>query len=82
MRRECEAKLLMIKLIHAQAIQIDGEWGDGCLAADDAKRWESFDSIETCTDHGGEALMAGLRILASVYVDHPDYDPAWREARA
>lgn len=67
-RDECKAKRLLIDYIQGVEMQIDGEWG---IHGD--YRDEQGNAIRF-----GPDLMPGLHVLASVYSDHPDFDPAWK----
>jgi hypothetical protein len=70
---ECEAKRRLIDDAFVDAHIIDGEWGCGHTAEQirsaDMKHPDDCDGISAANDV--------LRILASVFRDHPDFDPAW-----
>lgn len=68
-RRDIDAKRLMVKLAFRHAAKIDGEWG--CC--------HSAEQIEAgrCKDTKPDDLEL-LQLLALPYADHPDYDPAWK----
>lgn len=60
---ECQAKRRIVEQIDMAIGNAAGEW-------DTEAGWIA-DGVE-------EELVAVGRVLAAVYADHPDYDPAWR----
>ncbi|WP_235738983.1 DUF6221 family protein [Nocardioides alcanivorans] len=68
---ECEAKRQIVEL-HAPddggSLPISPEWWS-CSTCEQDPRAEAWSEWPCST----------LRALASVYADHPDYDPAWNE---
>jgi hypothetical protein len=67
---EVAAKRKLIDFAFAYASEVDDERGDGHTA-------EQIRAGE-CADHGGQAYIDVLRLLALPYADHPDYDENWR----
>jgi hypothetical protein len=74
---ECEAKRRILE-IHGSQVQVI-RWVDEDRNADDAARGHTW-----CTECGNvdDWPVAWpcdtLRVLATVYADHPDYRPEWR----
>jgi hypothetical protein len=66
---ECEAKRRLIEL-HADHMTIYGSDDEFC---EQCSHW----SREGLDDYYEPWPCEHLRILASVYRDHPDFDPAW-----
>ena len=67
--REVAAKRAILAMIWQYEAVTDGEWGD-CHSAEQI-------AAGKCPDVDPDEVD-GVRILAAVYSDHPDYQPEWK----
>lgn len=74
---ECEAKRRVVELHHPDRHLENWYWMDR-KCAECRKPWHKYMPGKLPTDIGPEKGCPTLRLLALPYVDHPDYDEAWR----
>jgi hypothetical protein len=60
---ECEAKRRIVADAQAFADDPEKDWGE----------------VDNLDDGQAQAFANAMRALASVYRDHPDFDPAWAD---